>query len=239
MESTGKNIVQIGLACAMAGIMMASLSLTGISVLLSGEIVRIAAGNVFVLLVLAAMASFVLGLGLPSIPCYISVSVLIAPALVQMGISKMAAHLFVLWYAIASFITPPEGMAFFVAAAVAQSSPMRTGWRATLLAIGNFFVPFVFVYNTGLLFEGSFSSIVIAILSASLGMVALSAGIEGFFLKRIGWVRRVLLLASGILIFFPDWSPRLIGGLALVVIFASLRASRRKDILATAIEPAE
>ncbi len=239
LEDTGKNVVQIGLACAMAGVMMASLSLTGISVLLSGEIVRVAAGNLFLLLVLAAVASFVLGLGLPSIPCYISVSVLVAPALVQMGISKMAAHLFVLWYAIASFITPPEGMAFFVAAAVAQSNPMKTGWRATLLAIGNFVVPFVWIYNQGLILEGSLSEIILTILAAALGVVALSAGIEGFFLKRIGWVLRVLLVASGILIFSPDWSPRLIGGLALVVIFASLRASRRRDVLATAIEPAE
>jgi TRAP transporter 4TM/12TM fusion protein len=239
LESTGKNVVQIGLACAMAGIMMASLSLTGISVLLSSEIVRIAAGNIFLLLVLAAMASFVLGLGLPSIPCYISVSVLVAPALVQMGISKMGAHLFVLWYAIASFITPPEGMAFFVAAAVAQAHPMRVGWRASLLAIGNFIIPFVWVYNRGLVLEGSLSEIILAIVAAALGMVALSAGIEGFFLKRIAWIQRVLLLASGILIFFPSWWPRLLGGLIFIVIFAWLRVSRRKDALTTAFGPAE
>jgi len=239
LESTGKNVVQIGLACAMAGIMMASLSLTGISVLLSSEIVRIAAGNIFLLLVLAAMASFVLGLGLPSIPCYISVSILVAPALVQMGISKMGAHLFVLWYAIASFITPPEGMAFFVAAAVAQAHPMRVGWRAVLLAIGNFVIPFVWIYNQGLVLEGSVSEIILAIVAGALGMIALSAGIEGFFLKRIDWIRRVLLIASGILIFVPNWWPRLVGGLIFVVILGWLRVSRRKDALTTAFEPAE
>jgi TRAP transporter 4TM/12TM fusion protein len=239
LESTGKNIVQIGLACAMAGIMMASLSLTGISVLLSGEIVRIAAGNIFLLLILAAMASFVLGLGLPSIPCYISVSVLVAPALIQMGVSKMGAHLFVLWYAIASFITPPEGMAFFVAAAVAQANPMAVGWRATLLAIGNFVIPFVWIYNRGLVLEGSIPEIILAIVAAALGIVALSAGIEGFFLKRIGWVQRALLIASGLLIFFPNWWPRLLGGLILVVILVLLRISRRKDALTAAFEPAE
>jgi TRAP transporter 4TM/12TM fusion protein len=239
LESTGRNVVQIGLACAMAGIMMASLSLTGISVLLSSEIVRIAAGNIFLLLLLAAMASFVLGLGLPSIPCYISVSILVAPALVQMGVSKMAAHLFVLWYAIASFITPPEGMAFFVAAAVAQAHPMRVGWRAVLLAIGNFVIPFVWIYNEGLVLEGSLSEIILAIVAAALGMTALSAGIEGFFLKRIDWIRRILLIASGILIFVPNWWPRLAGGLVFVMILGWLRISRRKEVLATSSNPTE
>jgi TRAP transporter 4TM/12TM fusion protein len=239
LESTGRNVVQIGLACAMAGIMMASLSLTGISVLLSSEIVRIAAGNIFLLLLLAAMASFVLGLGLPSIPCYISVSILVAPALVQMGVSKMAAHLFVLWYAIASFITPPEGMAFFVAAAVAQAHPMRVGWRAVLLAIGNFVIPFVWIYNEGLVLEGSLSEIILAIVAATLGMTALSAGIEGFFLKRIDWIRRILLIASGILIFVPNWWPRLAGGLVFVMILGWLRISRRKEVLATSSNPTE
>jgi TRAP transporter 4TM/12TM fusion protein len=239
LESTGKNVVQIGLACAMAGIMMASLSLTGISVLLSSEIVRIAAGNIFLLLVLAAMASFVLGLGLPSIPCYISVSILVAPALVQMGISKMAAHLFVLWYAIASFITPPEGMAFFVAAAVAQAHPMRVGWRAVLLAIGNFVIPFVWIYNEGLVLEGSVSDTILAIVAAALGMTALSAGIEGFFLKRIDWIRRILLIASGTLIFFPNWWPRLAGTFVFVIVLSWLGVSRRKDALTTAIESTE
>lgn len=240
LESTGKNVVQIGLACAMAGIMMASLSLTGISVLLSGEIVRVAAGSIFFLLLLSAIASFILGLGLPSIPCYISVSVLIAPALVQMGVPKMAAHLFVLWYAIASFITPPEGMAFFVAAAVAQANPMAVGWRATLLAIGNFVIPFVFVYNPALLVEGySIPQIALAIGAAALGMVALSAGIEGYLLKRIGWVHRILFLGSGLMVFVPDWWVRLSGAAIVAVMFGLLRISRTKEVLATSLNVAE
>lgn len=234
LDSTGRNVVQIGLACAMAGIMMGSLSLTGISVLLSGEIVRVAAGSVFLLLILAAMASFVLGLGLPSIPCYISVSVLVAPALIQMGISKMGAHLFVLWYAIASFITPPEGMAFFVAAAVAQTNPMAVGWRATLLAIGNFVIPFIWIYNPGLILDGPVSGIVLAIVCAAIGMLALSAGIEGYLLKRIGWAQRVILMASAVLIFVPHWAPRSLAVAALAVICAWQWASRKKGVLSTA-----
>jgi TRAP transporter 4TM/12TM fusion protein len=234
LESTGKNVVQVGLACAMAGIMMASLSLTGISILLSGELVRVAAGNLLFLLILAAAASFVLGLGLPSIPCYISVSVLVAPALIQMGVPKMAAHLFVLWYAIASYITPPEGMAFFVAAAVAQANPMAVGWRAVLLGIGNFVIPFVFVYNPALLVEGySIPQVALAVGAAALGMVAFSAGIEGYFLKKIGWIHRIVLLATGLLVFVPNWWPRLFGVIVLIAVLAWLRTSRRKEVLAT------
>jgi len=230
LDSTGRNVVQIGLACAMAGIMMGSLSLTGISVLLSGEIVRVAAGSVFLLLVLAALASFVLGLGLPSIPCYISVAVLVAPALIQMGISKMAAHLFVLWYAIASFITPPEGMAFFVAAAVAKANPMAVGWRASLLAIGNFIIPFVWIYNPGLILDGPVSGIVLAILFAAMGMVAVAAGVEGYLLRRFGWVQRVVLLVSAVLLFVPHWGARSVAVGMLAVSFAWQWASRRKAV---------
>ena len=235
LESTGLNVLQIGLACAMAGIMMGSLSLTGISVLLFGEIVRIAAGSVFFLLVLAAMASFVLGLGLSSIPCYISVSVLVAPALIQIGISKMGAHLFVLWYAVASFIAPPEGMTFFVAAAVAQTNPMAVGWRATLLAIGNFVIPFVWIYNPGLILEGSLSAIVLAIVFAAIGMIALLGGIEGYLLRRFGWVQRVILLASGVLVFVPNWWARLLRVGVLAVSFAWQWASRKKEVLALSL----
>jgi TRAP-type uncharacterized transport system fused permease subunit len=151
----------------------------------------------------------------------------------------MAAHLFVLWYAIASFITPPEGMAFFVAAAVAQAHPMRVGWRAVLLAIGNFVIPFVWIYNEGLVLEGSVSDTILAIVAAALGMTALSAGIEGFFLKRIDWIRRILLIASGTLIFFPNWWPRLAGTFVFVIVLSWLGVSRRKDALTTTIESAE
>jgi TRAP-type uncharacterized transport system fused permease subunit len=186
--------------------------------------------------VLAAIASFVLGLGLPSIPCYISVSVLVAPALIQMGVPKMAAHLFVLWSAIASFITPPEGMAFFVAAAVAQANPMAVGWRATLLAIGNFVLPFVFVYNPALLVKGSsIPEAALAIGAAALGTVALSAGIEGFFLKLIGRGRRVLFVLGGVLVFFPDGWFRLFGAILLAVIFAQLWSTRKKEVQASAL----
>jgi TRAP transporter 4TM/12TM fusion protein len=240
MESAGKNVVKVGLACAMAGVMMGSLSLTGISILLSGELVRVAAGNIFFLLVLAAIASFILGLGLPSIPCYISVSVLVAPALMQMGVPKMAAHLFVLWLAIASYITPPEGMAFFVAAAVAQTNPMAVGWRATLLGIGNFVIPFVFVYNPALLVKGfPIPQIALAIVATALGMVALSVGIEGYFLKRIGRVQRILLLGCSVLVFVPDWGVRLSGAAIVAVIFGLLRFSRTKEVLASRLNVPE
>jgi TRAP-type uncharacterized transport system fused permease subunit len=130
-------------------------------------------------------------------------------------------------------------MAFFVAAAVAQAHPMRVGWRAVLLAIGNFVIPFVWIYNEGLVLEGSLSEIILAIVAATLGMTALSAGIEGFFLKRIDWIRRILLIASGILIFVPNWWPRLAGGLVFVMILGWLRISRRKEVLATSSNPTE
>jgi TRAP transporter 4TM/12TM fusion protein len=211
LEATGRNVVQIGLACAMAGIMMASLSLTGVAVSLSGEIVRIAGNSVFFLLLLSAITSFILGMGMPSIPCYIFVSVMVAPALTNMGIWVVAAHFFVLWFGIGSFITPPVCMAAYVAAAVARVNPMKVAWRATLVGIGNFVIPFLFIYTPALLLKDSVPGVVLAILFAGLGMVALSTGISGYFLRRIGWLERALLIGSAVTLFFPSWWSRLVG----------------------------
>jgi TRAP transporter 4TM/12TM fusion protein len=211
MEGSGRSIIQVGLACAMAGIIMASLSLTGVAVLISGELVKVASGNMFILLILAAIASFIFGMGMTAIPCYIFVAIMVAPALVQMGISEMAAHFFVFWLALGSFITPPVCIAAYVASAIAQSPPMRVGLQATLIGIGIYIIPFAFIYNPAILLEGSVSEIVLTITFVLLGIVALSAGIADYLVQRAGWVKRSLLFLSAFMIFFPSWTTRVSG----------------------------
>jgi TRAP-type uncharacterized transport system fused permease subunit len=125
-------------------------------------------------------------------------------------------------------------MAFFVAAAVAQTNPMAVGWRATLLGIGNFVIPFVFVYNPALLVKGfSIPQVALAIVATALGMLVLSVAIEGYFLKRIGWVQRILLLGCSVLVFVPNWEVRLSGAAIVIVMFGLLKFSRTKEVLAS------
>ncbi len=214
-EDAGKSVVIIGLSCAMAGIMMASVSLSAIALSLSNNIVEIAGGSLLLLLVLAAISSFVLGLGLASIPCYIFVSIMVAPALEKMGIPQIVAHLFVFWWAVASFITPPVGISFFVSAAIAKADVMKTGWRATYFGIANYLIPFAFVYNPGLMLMGSPAEIALSIIMGLIGITAVAAGFQGYFLNSTTLWQRGLFLAGGLLILYPNWWIRLIALITL------------------------
>ncbi|MCJ7769658.1 MAG: TRAP transporter fused permease subunit [Dehalococcoidales bacterium] len=220
LEKSGRAVTQVALPCVMAGVAMASLSLTGVALYMAGEIVKLAGGHLFLLLLLAAMASFIFGLGMTSIPCYIFVTIMVAPALEQVGISRMAAHFFVFWLALGSFITPPVCIAAFVASAIAQASPMRVGVRATLIGIGIYIIPFAFIYNPGLLLMGSLFEIVSSTIFVLIGLVALSAAIEGYLLERINLFQRALLFASAVLMFAPHWKTRFFGTVILAAIFA-------------------
>ncbi len=216
-EDAGKSVVIIGLSCAMAGIMMASVSLSAIALSLSNNIVEIAGGNLLLLLFLAAVASFVLGLGLASIPCYIFVSIMVAPALEKIGIPQIVAHLFVFWWAVASFITPPVGISFFVSAAIARADVMKTGWLATYFGIANYLIPFAFVYNPGLLLMGSPAEIALSIVIGLIGITAIAAGFQGYFLSLAGLWQRVLLMIGGLIILYPNWWIRFIALVILAV----------------------
>ena len=202
-EGTRSSIV-VGLACSMAGIMMGSVAMSGLAVSLSMAIVDFAAGNLFVLLLLAALASFVFGMGIGAIASYIFVVIMVAPALIQIGIPDIAAHLFVFWYAMSAFITPPYCVAAFVTSAIAKSSPMRTALQALRIGIGFILIPLAFMYNPGLILQGSTQEIIIAGFAVAIGLAAISAGLEGYLLRRISWWEQGLLCIVGIMMLFPS-----------------------------------
>lgn len=146
-----------------------------------------------------------------------------------MGITPIAAHLFVSWLAVSSFITPPEGVAFFVAAAIAKAPPMRVGWRAVLLGIGNFIIPFLFIYNPGFLLEGSLGRIITDILFVAIGIIPLTARIVGYTFGAVSGLMRGLLVGRAFLIFAPAWWIRLSGiGVAGFVLTLQLLAHRAR-----------
>lgn len=218
----------------MAGIMMGSVTLSAIALSLSNNIVDIAGNNLFLLLFLAAIASFVMGLGMASIPCYIFVAIMVAPALEKIGIPPIIAHLYVFWWAVSSFITPPVGISFFVSAAIAKADVMKTGWLATYIGIANYFIPFAFVYNPGLMLIGSVGEIVTAIIVGVVSVAAVAAAFQGYLLALASPWQRLLLALAGVIILYPLWWTRLAGLMLVLVVGGSQYRSRGLAVSAPA-----
>ena len=150
-------------------------------------------------------------MGLDSIPVYVTLATLMAPALTKLGVSEMAAHLFVVYWGLASFITPPLCIAVFVAMSISGSKLWETGGEAVRLGIAAFIVPFAFVLSPGLLLQGSVESIVWAIGTALVGAVLLACAIRGYALQPLNVVSRLLIGAAGILFIGPGYYPPLVG----------------------------
>lgn len=215
--SASKMMIIPGLGCAVAGVFVSSLNLTGVGLKLAGELVALSHGNLLLLLVLTAIACYILGMGVTSIVSYIIVASTIAPTLVDMGVNKIGAHFFAYYFAISSFITPPVAIAVYVAAAVAQASPMRAGMQAIKLAIVAYVVPFVFIYKPVLLLRGTTYDVVSSAVSASLGIVAICLALARYAFTKLYLWELVTVLFGGLLMLWPDLATDLIG-LALFTI---------------------
>jgi TRAP-type uncharacterized transport system fused permease subunit len=169
----------------------------------------------------------VLGLGVSTTPVYIIVVILLAPALIQAGMIPLSAHLFVLYYAVLGFLTPPEMMAVYTAASIAHSDPIKTAWQAMRFGIAAYLVPFVFAFDSSLLLQGSPTDIVPSTILAILGIVVLSAGVEGCLFRRLNWFKRILLIAGAAGLLSPLWMARGVGIAILLPLFLSEWKMRR------------
>ena len=172
------------LGCAAAGIIIGSLYASGLGFRLSMILLQIAGDNLLLLLILSAVVSYVLGMGMTSVPCYLILSILVAPALIEMGVAPLAAHFFMFYFGIMSFITPPVAIAVFVAAGIAEGDPFRTGLIAMRLAITSYIIPFLIVYDPSLFMQGPTSVVIMHILAYLIGFIAIACALEGYILKR-------------------------------------------------------
>lgn len=197
-EGTARSMLMIATVGALAGIIIGSVTMSGLGANISMALVDISGGNVIVLLVLTGVACIILGMGMPVITAYIMLAILIAPALVQLGINPLAAHLFIFYFATISFITPPVCIASYIAAGIAGASPFRVGFQAVRLAIVAVIVPFVFVFQPHLLMDGSITEITIAFISAVIGTVLVGVALEGFLFRHLIWVSRIIICIAGI-----------------------------------------
>jgi len=219
LEFGAKNMLPVAAACACAGIVVGIINLTGLGLKFTSFILFIAGDSLAPALIFTMIAGIILGMGLPTTAAYIVQAALLIPALIKLGVPVIAAHLFVFYFAIISAITPPVAMAVYAAAGISGSNIWKTGLAAMKAGATGFIVPFMFVYGPSLLLIGSPGSIIITVISASIGVILLSAGLMGWFLKEARLLERAILVAGAIFLIKPGLWTDLIGvGLLIVVV---------------------
>ncbi len=203
LAKTGALCVQLLMISCMAGIIIGVLNITGLGFALTQAIIHLAGGQIAMILVLAALISIVLGMGMPTLGVYLLLATLVTPSMTEVGIPPMAAHLFALYFGMLSLITPPVAVAAFTAATVAGADFMRTGFAAVHFGWTAYVVPFLFVLAPELLMEGSALEILHTSATAVIGVWLVSAGFMGYFARPLGAGHRILFMAAGLLLFFP------------------------------------
>jgi TRAP transporter 4TM/12TM fusion protein len=218
--AAGGGTVQVASACAAAGIVVGVATLTGIGLRMSELIITLSGGNLFAALVLTALGSIVLGMGLPTTAAYVVLAALGAPALVELGVPLLAAHLFIFYFGCISNVTPPVSLAAYAAAGIAGAPPMKTAMTSVLVAAAGFLVPFMFVYGPPLLLIGSPFEIALAFVTAMAGVTALAAAGIGYGRRGFAIWERLLLLSAAVTLIFPGVVTDLYGAAVLIAMMA-------------------
>src|SRR5436190_10257335 len=198
------SALPVALACATVGIVVGVVSTTGLGLKLAGGIVGMAQGSMFATLVLTMFAALILGTGLPTSATYIITSIMAAPALIQLGVPKLVAHMFVFYFGILADLTPPTAISTYATSSIAGADVWRTQWTAMLLALSGFIIPFSFAYDPALMMIGAgVGHIVLRTAASTLGIVMLGAGLIGYFVAPLRHWERAVILAGSLLLIFP------------------------------------
>jgi TRAP-type uncharacterized transport system fused permease subunit len=206
LEGTGRTLLDIVVITGLAGVVIGTFQLSGLSFKFSLLLVSVAGGKLLVLLVLTAVVCILLGMSLPTTVVYITLAVLVGPALGQLGVDPLAGHLFLFYFGMLSLITPPDCLATYTAAAIAHSDFWKTGWTGMRLGVAAYVVPFAFVLHPALILKGTAGEVALAILTASVAVVLLGVGCAGYLFRPLGWGQRALAFLAGLLLLLPAWS---------------------------------
>ena len=209
------------MACACAGIVIGIVLQTGLALRFTGFLVNFTEGSLVLALMITMMASIILGMGMPTTPAYIMQAALLVPAIVKLGVEPIAAHMFAFYFSCLSAVTPPVALAVYAAVTISGGSLWMAGLHAVKFAAAGFVVPYFFIFNPSLLFIGSWDEILRAIVTGSIGVIALAASLEGYFLRRATWYERVPLFIGALLLIDPNMITDAIGVGILVVALLS------------------
>lgn len=235
LENAGRNILGVAAACATAGIIIGIVTLTGLGLKMASGLVALAGGNMFFTLFFTMISSLILGMGIPTTANYLITSTITAPAVVQLGVPMLAAHMFTFYFGIIADITPPVALAAYAGSAIAKSNPFKTGVQATKLAIAAFIIPYIFAFSPSLLLINTTPLQIVQIVITSLiGMVSLSAAMEGYFYTYTNRFERLLFFAGGLMLIFPEGITDLVG-FCLIVVAVSIQFYKVRKTVKTKI----
>jgi len=222
LSSTGRSTTDLFMTLAAAGFVIGVLNATGLSFALTLILVKLAEANLFLLLIAACGIGIILGMGMPTTAVYVLLAALMAPSIIEAGVEKMAAHMFVLYIGMLSMITPPVALAAYAAATISKAGPMETGWAAVRIGWVKFVLPFMFVLAPTLLMIGKPAAIMYDAFTATFGVYYVTVGIVGYFQRDMSPSTRVLMIVAGAAAFLPDstiglFIPGLVSAIGLLV----------------------
>lgn len=221
MCAAARNIISVAIACAMAGIIIGIVTLTGIGLKFGAGLISISHGIVFITLFLTMISSIILGMGAPTTANYLITSTITAGAIIGLGIEPLAAHMFAFYFGIIADVTPPVALAAIAGAAIAKAKPIRTAFQATKLAVGAFIIPYMFVFNPQMLMiHASVGNVIWIVFTALIGMFGVSSALEGYVFRRTSMAERVLFLVGGLLCIIPESRTDIVGLLIIAVLVA-------------------
>jgi len=222
LKQTGEGLLELTMVVAVAGLIIGVIQFSGLGFILPVILGRLAGGNLFLLLIIIGVANIILGMGMPTVAVYVLLAVLMAPALIQLGVGVLAAHLFILYYGILSMITPPVCFAAYAGAAIAGSDSMRTGYTCMRLGILAYIVPFLFIFSPALLLMGPAGNIIVSTVTAIAGCFLLGCALVGYLFRELSQQIRVLMGVAGIGLLIPIQSQFFMVTLFINIIGGSL-----------------
>lgn len=235
---TGKVLVEMIAILAGIGLILGGLSMTGVAISFSSELVNLFGKNPLAMLIMGMIVSYILGMGMTITACYIVLAVVLIPALSQSGFDIMAVHLFVLYCGLFSFITPPVALAAYVAAVIGGANFWKTGFRAMRLCFVLYIIPYFFVYNPALILHAKSVWVIIeAAVTAFLGVFVVASSIEGYmgWLGKLNPLHRILFFITGMLLFIPEPITDLVGFALSVLLFIGIKLYRKSQKAAPAL----
>jgi TRAP-type uncharacterized transport system fused permease subunit len=219
LRDGAEQTVPVAMATASAGIVIGIVLQTGLAIRFTSFLVEMAGANLIIALLITMAAAVILGMGMPTTPAYIMLAALLIPAIMRLGVAPMAAHMFAFYFSCLSAVTPPVALAVYAAASIGKCGLWGAGLQAVKFAAAGFIVPFFFVYSPALLFSGSWTDIVRAVVTGSIGVTALAAGLEGYFIRTATLFERALFMAAAFCLIDPGLWTDVLG---LVVLAATL-----------------
>jgi TRAP transporter 4TM/12TM fusion protein len=204
LSQTGSTMIELFMILGAAGFVIGVLNLTGLGFTLTLVLVQVGAGNLYVLLIIAAIVCIVLGMGMPTSGVYILLATLVAPAISKAGAEPLAAHMFILYFGMMSMITPPIALASFAAATISGANAMSTGFQAMRLGWVAYIIPFMFVLSPTLIMKGDPLHIAMNIVTASFGVYIISVAFAGYLVGPLSRPVQGLMLLAGLMTIFPD-----------------------------------